>query len=62
MPASSDEPWTPVEYVINGVKMIFAISPLLLLGYILMTAFETEEQEVNKRNKKSDFAMDGHAE
>jgi len=42
--------------------MVFAVSPLLLLGYILLTAFETEEQEVNKRNKKSDFDMDGHAE
>jgi hypothetical protein len=42
--------------------MIFAISPLLLLGYILMTAFETDEQELKKRSKKSDFDMDGHAE
>ena len=42
--------------------MIFALSPLLLLGYVLMTAFEDEDQELEKRNKKTDFDMDGHAE
>jgi hypothetical protein len=42
--------------------MVFALSPLLLLGYILMTAFEDDDAELKKRNKKSDFDMDGHAE
>lgn len=62
MPDTSDEPWTPVEWAINGAKMTFALSPLLLLGYILFSAFESEELENKKRNKKSDFSMAGHAE
>ena len=51
-----------VIFISAYIQMIFAISPLLLLGYILMTAFETDEQELKKRSKKSDFDMDGHAE
>eukprot|EP00537_Pseudo-nitzschia_pungens_P003135 CAMPEP_0172356114 /NCGR_PEP_ID=MMETSP1060-20121228/446_1 /TAXON_ID=37318 /ORGANISM="Pseudo-nitzschia pungens, Strain cf. cingulata" /LENGTH=54 /DNA_ID=CAMNT_0013076039 /DNA_START=115 /DNA_END=280 /DNA_ORIENTATION=+ len=47
---------------INGAKMTFALSPLLLLGYILFTAFESEEVEAKKRNKKTDFNMAGHSE
>lgn len=43
-------------------QMVFALSPLLLLGYILFTAFESEEVENKKRNKKTDFDMAGHAE
>jgi len=42
--------------------MTIALSPLLLLGYILFTAFESEEVEDKKRNKKTDFDMAGHAE
>jgi len=42
--------------------MLFAISPLLALGYILATAFESEEVENKKRNKKSDFELEGHDE
>ena len=42
--------------------MIFAISPLLALGYVLISAFESEEAENKKRNKKSDFNLEGHGE
>eukprot|EP00534_Pseudo-nitzschia_fraudulenta_P002941 CAMPEP_0201118724 /NCGR_PEP_ID=MMETSP0850-20130426/2914_1 /ASSEMBLY_ACC=CAM_ASM_000622 /TAXON_ID=183588 /ORGANISM="Pseudo-nitzschia fraudulenta, Strain WWA7" /LENGTH=42 /DNA_ID= /DNA_START= /DNA_END= /DNA_ORIENTATION= len=42
--------------------MVFALSPLLVLAYILMTAFESDEAELKKRNKKTDFDMQGHAE
>ena len=60
--ASSEEPWTPVEYLINGAKLLFAISPLIALGYVLISAFESEESEHKKRSKKSDFNLEGHAE
>jgi hypothetical protein len=40
----------------------FAVSPLIVLGYILFSAFEPEEVEVKKRTKKSDFNLEGHAE
>eukprot|EP00521_Asterionellopsis_glacialis_P000906 CAMPEP_0195262344 /NCGR_PEP_ID=MMETSP0706-20130129/9702_1 /TAXON_ID=33640 /ORGANISM="Asterionellopsis glacialis, Strain CCMP134" /LENGTH=61 /DNA_ID=CAMNT_0040316413 /DNA_START=107 /DNA_END=292 /DNA_ORIENTATION=- len=56
------EELTPVDYVINTCKIIFAISPLLALGYILMSAFESEENETKKRNKKTDFELEGHGE
>eukprot|EP00535_Pseudo-nitzschia_heimii_P003137 CAMPEP_0197173298 /NCGR_PEP_ID=MMETSP1423-20130617/290_1 /TAXON_ID=476441 /ORGANISM="Pseudo-nitzschia heimii, Strain UNC1101" /LENGTH=62 /DNA_ID=CAMNT_0042622093 /DNA_START=106 /DNA_END=294 /DNA_ORIENTATION=- len=62
MAANSNEEWTPVEWVINSAKFVFAMSPLLVLGYVLMTAFESEEDELTKRNKKTDFNMEGHAE
>jgi len=38
------------------------MSPLLALGYVLMTGFEDKAGEDAKRNKKSDFKLDGHAE
>ena len=85
---ATEEPWTPVEYVVNGLKvpyyrclsifelsayrlfifclpqtqLVFAISPLLVLGYVLLSAFESEEAENRKRNKKSDFNLEGHGE
>eukprot|EP00533_Pseudo-nitzschia_delicatissima_P006597 CAMPEP_0116095684 /NCGR_PEP_ID=MMETSP0327-20121206/9794_1 /TAXON_ID=44447 /ORGANISM="Pseudo-nitzschia delicatissima, Strain B596" /LENGTH=62 /DNA_ID=CAMNT_0003587367 /DNA_START=87 /DNA_END=275 /DNA_ORIENTATION=+ len=62
MATTSDEPWTPVEWAINGVKMLFALSPLLGLGYVLMTAFEDDDAELRKRSKKTDFNMEGHSE
>eukprot|EP00565_Helicotheca_tamesis_P006273 CAMPEP_0185726768 /NCGR_PEP_ID=MMETSP1171-20130828/2642_1 /TAXON_ID=374046 /ORGANISM="Helicotheca tamensis, Strain CCMP826" /LENGTH=60 /DNA_ID=CAMNT_0028395181 /DNA_START=103 /DNA_END=285 /DNA_ORIENTATION=+ len=59
---ADDEPLTPVQYVINGAKFIFAISPLIALFYIVYQGFDDEEAENAKRNKKSDFTLDGHAE
>ena len=43
-------------------KLLVALSPLIALGYILFTAFESPEQEALKRKKKGDFDLDGHAE
>eukprot|EP00550_Attheya_septentrionalis_P010302 CAMPEP_0198289148 /NCGR_PEP_ID=MMETSP1449-20131203/7452_1 /TAXON_ID=420275 /ORGANISM="Attheya septentrionalis, Strain CCMP2084" /LENGTH=58 /DNA_ID=CAMNT_0043987443 /DNA_START=163 /DNA_END=339 /DNA_ORIENTATION=- len=53
---------TVIEYGINTVKIIFAVSPLLVLFYILVSAFESDESENLKRKKKTDFELDGHAE
>jgi len=44
------------------MQLIFAISPLLALGYVLFSAFEEPEAEALKRRKKGDFELDGHAE
>jgi len=38
------------------------MSPLLALAYVLYSAFESEEDERTKRQKKSDFSLEGHAE
>jgi hypothetical protein len=38
------------------------MSPLLALAYVLYSAFESEEDEKTKRQKKADFNLDGHAE
>jgi hypothetical protein len=62
MPTASDEPWTPLEYAINGAKLLFAMSPLIALAYVLISAFESEESEESKRKKKADFNLEGHAE
>ena len=43
-------------------KVIFAISPLLVLGYVLFSAFENEDAERRKRSKKNDFELEGHSE
>eukprot|EP00547_Thalassionema_nitzschioides_P000098 CAMPEP_0194210494 /NCGR_PEP_ID=MMETSP0156-20130528/8598_1 /TAXON_ID=33649 /ORGANISM="Thalassionema nitzschioides, Strain L26-B" /LENGTH=62 /DNA_ID=CAMNT_0038937847 /DNA_START=124 /DNA_END=312 /DNA_ORIENTATION=+ len=53
---------TPLDYAIIALKLLFAASPLIVLGYILLMAFESEEDEVQKRRKKSDFNLEGHAE
>eukprot|EP00585_Thalassiosira_rotula_P002644 CAMPEP_0196142166 /NCGR_PEP_ID=MMETSP0910-20130528/11219_1 /TAXON_ID=49265 /ORGANISM="Thalassiosira rotula, Strain GSO102" /LENGTH=64 /DNA_ID=CAMNT_0041403447 /DNA_START=114 /DNA_END=308 /DNA_ORIENTATION=+ len=59
---SADEPLTPLQMGINGLKLLFAMSPLIALFYIVYTGFEDEEVEQLKRKKKGDFEMDGHAE
>jgi len=38
------------------------MSPLIALGYVLLSAFESEEAEAVKRKKKGDFELEGHAE
>ena len=43
-------------------QLLFAISPLLALGYVLMMAFEDPEAENIKRRKKTDFQLEGHSE
>lgn len=43
-------------------QLLFAVSPLLALGYILLSAWEDPEAEEVKRRKKTDFQLDGHAE
>lgn len=44
------------------IQLLFAASPLLALGYVLYTAFDTPEAEALKRRKKGDFELEGHAE
>jgi hypothetical protein len=43
-------------------QLVFAVSPLLALGYVLICAFEPEELEDKKRKKKTDFNLEGHGE
>jgi len=44
------------------LQLLFAMSPLLVLAYILYAAFESPEAEALKRRKKGDFELEGHAE
>jgi hypothetical protein len=44
------------------LQILFAVSPLLALGYVLMGAFEEDDAEQTKRKKKSDFNLEGHSE
>eukprot|EP00566_Odontella_aurita_P030384 CAMPEP_0113567006 /NCGR_PEP_ID=MMETSP0015_2-20120614/23037_1 /TAXON_ID=2838 /ORGANISM="Odontella" /LENGTH=64 /DNA_ID=CAMNT_0000469355 /DNA_START=107 /DNA_END=301 /DNA_ORIENTATION=- /assembly_acc=CAM_ASM_000160 len=60
--AKEEEPLTPAQMAINGAKLLFALSPLLVLLYVLVSGFETDEKESEKRNKKTDFALEGHGE
>ena len=43
-------------------KILFAMSPLLALAYVLMTGFDDADAEKAKRSKKSDFTLAGHEE
>ena len=43
-------------------QLLVAFSPLIALGFVLMSAFESKEEEDLKRRKKGDFEMEGHAE
>lgn len=46
----------------NNIQLLFAMSPLIALFYVIYTGFEPEEVEQKKRSMKGDFQMDGHAE
>jgi len=43
-------------------QILFAMSPLLALGYVLYTGFDDPEEEKVKRSKKTDFQLEGHDE
>jgi hypothetical protein len=43
-------------------QLLFAMSPLIALFYVIYTGFEPEEVERQKRAKKGDFQLDGHGE
>lgn len=47
---------------LNKTQLLFAMSPLLVLFYIIYTGFEPEEVERKKRAQKGDFQLDGHSE
>eukprot|EP00522_Entomoneis_paludosa_P000110 CAMPEP_0172469318 /NCGR_PEP_ID=MMETSP1065-20121228/63468_1 /TAXON_ID=265537 /ORGANISM="Amphiprora paludosa, Strain CCMP125" /LENGTH=65 /DNA_ID=CAMNT_0013226961 /DNA_START=80 /DNA_END=277 /DNA_ORIENTATION=+ len=42
-----------MEQAIAGSKLLMAISPLLIIGFILFTARESDEEEQEKRNSKA---------
>ena len=44
------------------IQILFAVSPVLALGYVLFSAYESPETERMKRRKKGDFELEGHAE
>eukprot|EP00544_Gedaniella_sp_CCMP2646_P003902 CAMPEP_0202480406 /NCGR_PEP_ID=MMETSP1361-20130828/412_1 /ASSEMBLY_ACC=CAM_ASM_000849 /TAXON_ID=210615 /ORGANISM="Staurosira complex sp., Strain CCMP2646" /LENGTH=62 /DNA_ID=CAMNT_0049107837 /DNA_START=79 /DNA_END=267 /DNA_ORIENTATION=+ len=62
MATTIEEASTPVDYLVIALKLLFAVSPLLVLAYILLSAWEDPEAEEVKRRKKTDFELDGHAE
>eukprot|EP00804_Cyclotella_cryptica_P016308 CCRYP_005760-RA/>CCRYP_005760-RA protein AED:0.20 eAED:0.20 QI:215/1/1/1/1/1/2/225/62 len=62
MPSLPEEEQTVVQLAINGLKLLFAMSPLIALFYVIYTGFEPEEVEREKRAKKGDFQLDGHGE
>lgn len=43
-------------------QLLFAVSPLIALFYVIYTGFEDAEDEAKKRKKKDGFQLDGHAE
>jgi hypothetical protein len=45
-----------------SLQILFAMSPLLVLGYVLITGFDDDDSETAKRSKKTDFQLDGHDE
>eukprot|EP00552_Chaetoceros_brevis_P003187 CAMPEP_0197737536 /NCGR_PEP_ID=MMETSP1435-20131217/9566_1 /TAXON_ID=426625 /ORGANISM="Chaetoceros brevis, Strain CCMP164" /LENGTH=61 /DNA_ID=CAMNT_0043326087 /DNA_START=40 /DNA_END=225 /DNA_ORIENTATION=+ len=57
-----EEPTSPATQVINALKILFAVSPLLVLGYVLLTGFDDKDEETAKRSKKTDFQLEGHDE
>ena len=46
----------------NKSQLLFAMSPLIALFYVIYTGFEPEEVEQKKRAQKGDFQLDGHSE
>lgn len=50
------------QVLIDGAKLILAVSPLLVLFYIVYSGFESSEAEAAKRKKDDDFVLEGHSE
>ena len=48
-------------FLIFKNKVVLAFSPLIAVIAVLLTAFESTEEEKNKRKKK-DFNLEGHGE
>jgi hypothetical protein len=44
------------------LQILFAMSPLLALAYVLFSAFEDPKSEALKRRKKGDFELEGHGD
>lgn len=55
-------PHVPTSLLREKKQLIFAISPLIALFYVIYTGFEPEEVEKKKRSQKGDFQLDGHSE
>ena len=55
---------TPLTHhsISQFLQILFALSPLIVLAYILFSAFESPEAEALKRRKKGDFELEGHGE
>lgn len=51
-----------VQLLIDSLKVLFAMSPLIILGYVIYSGFESPEEEAMKLKKKTDFQLEGHAE
>lgn len=49
-------------YYLSTWKLILAVSPLLVLFYIVYSGFESTEAEAAKRKKDDDFVLEGHGE
>ncbi len=49
-------------YYLFTLKLILAVSPLLVLFYIVYSGFESTEAEAAKRKKDDDFVLEGHGE
>lgn len=47
---------------VTPLQILFAMSPLIALTYVLLTGFDDPEAENEKRSKKTDFQMEGHDE
>ena len=41
-----------------GTKLFLAFTPIWIILYILLSAWEDEEEEKLKRSKKADFTFD----
>ena len=53
---------TKKQYHYYKSQLLFAMSPLIALFYVIYTGFEPEEVEQKKRAQKGDFQLDGHSE
>ena len=53
---------TKKQYHYYKLQLLFAMSPLIALFYVIYTGFEPEEVEQKKRAQKGDFQLDGHSE
>lgn len=52
----------PLEYLWRAVKVLFALSPMIIIGWLFVGAYDDDAAERKKRDAEFDFNLEGAGE